>query len=161
MGVLTLLFGAVRNAASGAFTWLTANIAHLLAAMLAIALLFGLYERHEAGKWHRADQSDAAARKSDNATWGKAFATERGSVVLLTGALDEQNKAVAGLKAESDRRVAANHEALQKLAESQRTAEALSARMKAAFASSGAQAGKDGQCKSDATVLDAAKGGAL
>ena len=57
--------------------------------------------------------------------------------------------------------VAANHVALQKLAESQRTAEALSARMKAAFAAGGAQAGKDGQCASDPSVVAAAKGGAL
>jgi hypothetical protein len=67
----------IRSAISGAFTWLTANIAHLLAGLLAISLLFGLWERHEAGKWHRAYDSSEAARKADQAQWNAQVAAAR------------------------------------------------------------------------------------
>lgn len=66
--------GAARNVAKGAFTWITANTTHLLAVILAISALWGLYERHEATKYHRALDSCSEGRKSDQAEWKRQVA---------------------------------------------------------------------------------------
>jgi len=97
--------GAARNIAKGAFTWITANTTHLLAVILAISALWGLYERHEATKYHRALESCSAARKSDQAN----LKTSNASIDLLQSKIAEQN-------ADTERR-AAEYASAQKQAE--------------------------------------------
>lgn len=71
---LTAGLGAARSVAKSAFTWITANTTHLLAVILAISALWGLYERHEATKYHRALDSCSEGRKSDQAEWKRQVA---------------------------------------------------------------------------------------
>lgn len=49
---------------TSAWSWLTASATHILAAMLAVAVLFSLYERHDAAKWHKVADSTLAAQKA-------------------------------------------------------------------------------------------------
>lgn len=138
--------------------WLFSSATHILEGLLTLALIFGLWERHEV---HSARDDTAKAKVAlqkavaVNQGWQHSFKTERGSVVLLTGALRDQNLAVAGLKTASDQRAAANRAALQSLSQRLQGAEALSDRMKAD------QGQNSGRCVSPPSFMDAAKGGAL
>ena len=104
--------GAARSAAKSAFSWATSNVTHLLAVILAISALWGIYERHEAAKYHRALESCSAARKSDQAN----LKTSNASIDLLQSKIAEQN-------ADTERR-AAEYASAQKQAENDSRANA-------------------------------------
>lgn len=58
------LWSTIKRLATAGFAWITASTTHLLFAALAIALLWGGYQRHNAGKWHRVADSAQTALKS-------------------------------------------------------------------------------------------------
>lgn len=65
-------FGTIKRAASSAFTWAAASTTHLLMVALAITAALGLYEHHEATKYHKAADQCSAARKTDHEAYVKA-----------------------------------------------------------------------------------------
>ena len=139
--------GAARNIAKGAFAWITANTTHLLAVILAISALWGLYERHEAAKYHRALESCSAARKSDQAN----LKASNASIDLLQSKIAEQN-------ADTERR-AAEYASAKKLAD-QRKAE-LAAKAKdsdALIARLNARSGLAGKCPTPPDLVKMAEG---
>lgn len=61
--VLMALF-KVRSLATQGFAWLTVSTMHLMIAMSVILAAWGVYQHHEAAKYHRAYDSASAALKS-------------------------------------------------------------------------------------------------
>jgi hypothetical protein len=59
--MIGLALALCRKQIMQAFGWLTASLAHILAAALAVALLWGWYGHHEAAKYHRAYDSATRA----------------------------------------------------------------------------------------------------
>lgn len=145
--------------------WITESSTHLLIAALALALAFGAWERHEARHWHGKAQTakaDEAARwKPIVEGWQRTETINHHSINVLELALVDQNAQVIAFMKDGDAAKARTHAALQAASQRAKASEALSARMKAVFALSAQRAAPDGQCKTDPSVMAAAKGGAL
>jgi hypothetical protein len=94
------LWRVAGDAWGAAWRWITASAAHVLAALLAVALLALCWQWHAAGVADR-----AAARRL--VVWQRAFATEQRAYGVLAGALRAQNAAVASWAAAGQARTRA------------------------------------------------------
>ena len=146
---IKLFMGGLLKRLTGALAWATASATRMLAVALCVALLASGWLYH--GKSKAIGQRDAAiaGRASDNAICRK-------SVADLTGAIDDQNAAIAKLGADTVAKQKAAAIAVEAATARGKVSEGYAVRIDREPAVKGGPV-----CRSGAAVMDAAKAGEL
>lgn len=130
-----------------AWRWITGSRERMMGAAIVVLLLaLACWQSGIASR-----DGQIAALKLERDGWRKAEEVTRASNDRLTTALHEQNDAIAGLKADADKRVAAGQAALVQAKDRSAVREGLAARIDAQRAS----AGTADDCRTSAAVMAA------
>lgn len=77
-------FRDAEGAVKSGWQWLFSSVTHILEALLLVAMLFGLYERHELHKTEKALHSCDVGRQADQADWALQVKNTKAATAAAT-----------------------------------------------------------------------------